>query len=181
MKIEINEKGPRAYYDEITYIKQNFSRVLKNPGKPARTHTSYIMIRVIGFVIVVTAAVYLYRSTGDILYGIMSLAMLVALAAVGMSLVTGLKKMKTLKEEDGSRVIEVTEEGISCTENGKVNYLSWDNILCIAINKHSVAVLPKETAFYGIYAPISYKDQMIQAIREAGHFYMIEDNIGALD
>ena len=89
MKIEVNNKGPRNYYNEIAYIKLNFSRVLYNPVKPAKTETAYVLTRAIGF----------------------------------------------------------------------------------------LAVLPKEISMYGIYCSLEYKDEMVRAIKEAGHSYMIEDNV----
>ncbi|MBQ2160998.1 MAG: hypothetical protein II444_04100 [Firmicutes bacterium] len=176
MRIEISEKGTRGYYDELAYIKLNFSKVLDNPGKPAKTMTGYVMTRVIGFLVVVAAAFYLYTTTKDIIYAVLSLAMVVAEIAIIISLVNGMKKARSLKEEDGPYVIEIDEEGVRCIKEEGTNELKWDDILCIAINRYSIAVLPKEVPRYGIYANLSYKDQIISAVREAGHFYMIEDN-----
>ena len=149
MKIEIKNKGPRSYYNEISYIKLNFSKVLSNPGKPAK----------------------------DVIYGAIFIALVVAEVGIILSLIGGIKKMNSLMAEDGPKVIEVDEEGIRCTENGSTNDLNWDDILCIALNKHSIAVLPKETSMYGIYCSLEYKDELFKAIKEAGHFYMIEDNV----
>lgn len=177
MKIEVNNKGPRSYYNEIAYIKLNFSRVIYNPVKPAKTETAYVLTRVIGFLAVLFVAAYLYTKTKDIIYGIIFLALVVAEVAILLTLINGIRKMHSLMAEDGPRVIEVDEEGIRSIENGKTNDLSWDDILCIAINKHSIAVLPKEVSMYGIYCSLEYKDEMVRAIKEAGHSYMIEDNV----
>lgn len=177
MKIEIKNKGPRSYYNEISYIKLNFSKVLSNPGKPAKTETAYVLTRVIGFLIVLLVAAYLYMNTKDIIYGAIFIALVVAEVGIILSLIGGIKKMNSLMAEDGPKVIEVDEEGIRCTENGSTNDLNWDDILCIALNKHSIAVLPKETSMYGIYCSLEYKDELFKAIKEAGHFYMIEDNV----
>ena len=177
MRIQVNEKGPKSYYNEVSYIKLNYSKVLDHPERPARTVTSYVLTRVIGFLVVVLVAFYLYMTTKDIIYAALSVAMVIAEIAIILSLVNGIRKMNSLMAEDGPHEIEVDEEGIRSTKNGETNELKWDDILCIAINKHSIAVLPKETRLYGIYVNMKYKDQMIQAIRSAGRYYMIEDNI----
>lgn len=177
MKIEINEKGPIGYYDEITYIKENYSKVLEHPERSAKTETSYVMVRVIGFLLVVLVAIYLYLTTKDIIYGIMAIVMVIAEVAILLSLFAGIKKIRSLRDEDGNRTIEVDDEGIRCIEKDKVTSLTWDEIQCIAINKRSVSVLPRETVKYGIYVPVKYKDELTQAIRSTGHFYKIEDNV----
>ena len=177
MRIEISNKGPRSYYNEIAYIKLNYSKVLNSPEKPAKTVTSYVMTRVIGFLAVLGVAGYLYQNTKDVIYGAIFIALVVAVAAVILSLVSGIMKMNSLMAEDGPRAIEVDEKGIRSIEGEKINELSWDDILCIAINKHSIAVLPKEVPMYGIYCSLEYKDQLVSAIRQSGHFYMIEDNV----
>ena len=177
MKIEVNNKGSRSYYNELAYIKLYFSKVLYNPGRPAKPVTSYVLTRVIGFLVVMLVAAYLYMNTKDIIYGLIFLALVVAEVGIIMSLVTGIKKMKSLMAEDKPRAIEVDQDGIRCYEDGKVNDLPWDDILCIALNKHSVAVLPKVVSMYGIYCTNEYKEEMISAVKEAGHFYMIEDNV----
>ena len=177
MRIEVKNKGPRSYYNEIAYIKLNFSKVLNNPGKPAKTETAYVFTRVIGFLIVLLVAAYLYMNTKDVIYGAIFIALVVAEVAIILSLLGGIKKMNTLMAEDGPKVIEVDEDGIRCIENGQTNDLNWDDILCIALNKHSIAVLPKETSMYGIYCSLEYKDELFSAIKKAGHYYMIEDNV----
>lgn len=177
MRIEVKNKGSRSYYNEIAYIKLNFSRVLYNPGRPAKPVTSYVLTRVIGFLVVMLVAAYLYMNTKDIIYGLIFLALVAAEIGIIMTLVTGIKKMNSLMAEDKPKVIEVDEDGIRCYEDDKVNDLSWDDILCIAVNKHSVSVLPKEVSMYGIYCTNEYKAELISAIRQTGHFYMIEDNV----
>ena len=177
MKIQIDEKGTRGYYDEITYIKLNYSKVLDNPVRPAKTMTGYVATRAIGFLVVVIAAVYLYFNTKDIIYAAISVAMVIAEIAIISSLINGINKMNSLMREDGPRVIEVDDEGIRSIQGDDTIELKWDDITCIAINKHSIAVLPKETRMYGIYADLRYRSELEQAIRATGHFYMIEDNV----
>ena len=177
MRIEINEKGSRAYYNEIAYIKLYFSKVLDHPERPAKTVTSYVMTRVIGFLIVVLVAFYLYLTTKDFIYAVISIAMVVAEIAIILSLLNGIRKINSLMAEDGPKVVEVDEEGVRCIQGEEVTELKWDDVLCIAVNKHSIAVLPKVTSQYGIYVNLKYKDEMLQAVRSSGHFYLIEDNV----
>ena len=177
MKIQINEKGTRGYYNEIAYIKLNYSKVLDNPVRPANTITGYVSLRVIGFLLVVVAGIYLYLTTKDVIYAAISVGTVIAEIAIILSLVNGIKKMNSLMAEDGPRVIEVDEEGIRCIQGDKTTELKWDDISCIAINRHSISVLPKETRMYGIYADLRYRKELEQAIRAAGRFYMIEDNV----
>ena len=177
MRIEINEKGSRAYYNEIAYIKLNYSKVLDNPGRPAKTVTGYVLTRVLGFLIAVIAGIYLYFTTKDVIYGAITIGMVVAEIAIILSLVNGIRKMNSLMAEDGPKVVEVDETGVRSIQNGEVIEIKWEDVLCIALNKHSITVLPKVTSQYGIYVNLKYKDEMIQAIRNAGYFYMIEDNV----
>ena len=60
MIIEITKAGSRGFCEEVTYIRTNYVRVHNNPGRPAKTITNYMGIRIIGFFIVANCSSSLF-------------------------------------------------------------------------------------------------------------------------
>ncbi len=177
MKIEMTKAGSRGFCDEVTYIRTNYVRVHSNPGKPAKTMTNYMAIRIIGFFIVALVALYLAVSTKDPIYIAVTAAMAIAVVAVFLSYSGSRKKVYEMMDDDSPKTLEMTEEEVKYTDGEKAISYSWDDISCVALNKRSIAFFPRKRAMEPFFIDSGYKDQVIQGLKEAEHGYLLEDNV----
>ena len=178
MKIDINKPGSRGFCDEVVYIKTNYIRVHSNPGRTAKTVTNYLAIRIIGFLIVAVVALDLAISKQDMIYMAIAAVMAIALVAVFLSYRGYRKQIFELMDDDSPKTLEIAEDYVSYVANGEELRYSWDEINCVAINKRSVTFFPKRYKdTKPIFVDIEYKDQVIQALKEIEHGYLIEDNV----
>ena len=177
MKIELNEKGSRGFCEEVTYIRTNYVRVHNNPGRPAKTITNYMGIRIIGFFIVALVALYLAISTKDPIYMAVTAAMAIAVVAVFLSYSGSRKKVYELMDDDAPKSLEMDEDSVTYTIGDKTLKYSWDDITCVTLNKRSIGFLPKKLKSEAFFVDAQYKDQVIRGLREAEHGYLLEDNV----
>jgi len=177
MKIELNEKGSRGFCEEVTYIRTNYVRVHNNPGRPAKTITNYMGIRIIGFFIVALVALYLAISTKDPIYMAITAAMAIAVVAVFLSYSGSRKKVYELMDDDAPKSLEMDEDSVTYTSGDKTLKYSWDDITCVTLNKRSIGFLPKKLKSEAFFVDAQYKDQVIRGLREAEHGYLLEDNV----
>ncbi len=177
MKIEIRKQGPRAYYDEMVYIMNNYIRFRSNPVRPARSVTGYMAIRIIGFFLVALVALYLAIHNHDMIYMAITGVMAIAVVAVYISYLGSRKKVNTLMDEDRGRTVEFTEDGITADDGIKKISYKWDEVSCVVYNKRTRTVLPKKGSDEGfMFMDIAYKEQVTEAMKEAQHAFLIEDN-----
>jgi hypothetical protein len=177
MKIELNEKGSRGFCEEVTYIRTNYVRVHNNPGRQVKTITNYMGIRIIGFFIVAMVALYLTVSTKDPIYMAVTAAMAIAVVAVFLSYSGSRKKVYELMDDDDPKTLEMDEDSVTYTSGDKTLRYSWDEILCVALNKRSIVFFPKKLKSEAFFVDAQYKDQVIAGLREAEHGYLLEDNV----
>jgi hypothetical protein len=177
MKIEITKAGSRGFCEEVTYIRTNYVRVHNNPGRPAKTITNYMGIRIIGFFIVAMVALYLAVSTKDPIYMAATAAMAIAVVAVFLSYSGSRKKVYELMDDDTPKTLDMDEEYVTYTSGDKTLKYSWDEILCVALNKRSIGFLPRKLKGEAFFVDAEYKDQVIRGLKEAEHSYLLEDNV----
>lgn len=177
MKIEITKAGSRGFCDEVTYIRTNYVRVHSNPGRPAKTMTNYMAIRIIGFFIVALVALYLAVSTKDPIYMAVTAAMAIAVVAVFLSYRGSRKKVYEMMDDDSPKTLEMTEEKVSYTDGEKTISYDWDDLSCVALNKRSITFFPRKRADEPFFVDVEYKDQIIRGLKEAEHGYLLEDNV----
>ena len=178
MKIDISKPGSRGFCEEVTYIKTHYIRVHSNPGRPAKTVTNYLAIRIIGFLIVAMVALDLAISKQDWIYMAITGAMAIALIAVFLSYRGYRKQVFSLMDDDSPKTLELTENYVEYSDSEGILRYNWDEINCVAINKRSITFFPKKYKdTKPIFVDIEYKDQVIQALRDVEHGYLIEDNV----
>lgn len=177
MKIEITKTGSRGFCDEVTYIKTNYVRVHSNPGRPAKTMTNYMAIRIIGFFIVALVALYLALSTQDPIYIAVTAAMAIAVVAVFLSYRGSRKKVYEMMDDNSPKTLEMTEEKVIYTDGEKTLIYNWDDISCVALNKRSITFFPRKRAMEPFFIDSEYKDQVISGLKDAEHGYLLEDNV----
>jgi len=177
MKIEMTKAGSRGFCDEVTYIRTNYVRVHSNPGRPAKTMTNYMAIRIIGFFIVALVALYLAVSTKDPIYIAVTIAMAIAVVAVFLSYSGSRKKVYEMMDDDSTKTLEMTEDGVSYKDGKTSLSYNWEDISCVALNKRSITFFPVKRAMEPFFIDTEYKDQVIQGLKEAEHGYLLEDNV----
>lgn len=176
MRIEITGERSQGFCDEATYINKFMPRVRMVPGNPAKTMTGYTMTRVVGILIFALIALFLGISNGDILYYGMAIALAAAIIGALASYFNTRKAMKTLGEEESEKILDIDEDGVTEIKDGKEYHLDWDGIKCIILNKRSIVILPRNKEGAHIFLGNEYRDQLREAVRDAEHFYLIEDN-----
>lgn len=177
MKIEMNKPASRGFAEEAVYIRTNYVRVQGNPGRPAKTVTNFMAIRIIGFFIVALVALYLALSTQDMIYMAITGAMAIAVVAIFLSYRGTRKAVYEFMEDDSPKTLELTEDHVSFTGGEETLRYSWEDIDCVAVNKRSITFFPKKVALKPIFADVEYKDQILNGLKEAEHGYLIEDNV----
>ena len=177
MKIEITKPGPRAFYDEIVYIQINNTKIRNNPTKPAKTMTGFMATRIIGYFLVAMVALYLAINKQDMIYMAIFGALLVAVVAVFITYRSSRKQVYELMDDLSPKTVEIDNRGIGYIENAMELRYNWEEISCIILNKNSFAVLPKDKMKAMIFISTEYKDQVLKGLKDAGHGYLLEDNV----
>lgn len=176
MKIEVKERGSRAFYDEFLYVASNYKKIKKNPEKRVYRLTyslisyEFILLLCIGLI------TSFYLKENDILFmfliGMLSLLFVFVL----MYAIMINKRIKAFMNDKGNKIVDINETGVEFLDDEKNIKIMWDNIDCIVVNKYSICFLPKDATNILISVNTDYKDDVEQGIDECGYSSFVVDN-----
>lgn len=178
MKLTIEKRGPRQYYEEFFFILANFRKFRRKPNSKAQVFSAYMkknyVLMVLGILVLV-----LYSLIGkDKLY----LALIFLYIALLFYTIyyhhSANKLIDSYYEDSTVKTIEINSEGVSYSDPSKSVTLNWDKIVYVLINKYSICFLPENASLIVITVSIEYLDEILQGIKEAGKEALIVDNRG---
>ena len=176
MRIEINERGPKEFYDEIMYIAANYKKYRAKPGKKAHSqsvvYTGYCVVTLL----VVLLFMLEFLKDHDGIFLLLSGMMLVCFILFIVIVVSMKKRIKVMMEEPGTKVVEVNDSGVSYESEAQSVKIKWDEITNVIINRNSIIFMPRTEIALLISVYIKYKEQILQGIDAAGRMYLVVDN-----
>ena len=104
-------------------------------------------------------ALYLAVSTKDPIYMAVTAAMAIAVVAVFLSYSGSRKKVYELMDDDDPKSLEMDEDSVTYTSGDKTLRYSWDEILCVALNKRSIVFFPKSLKNEAFFVDAKYKEK----------------------
>ena len=103
-------------------------------------------LRTIGLLTAALVALYLAVSTKDPIYIAVTIAMAIAVVAVFMSYSGSRRKVYEMMDDDSTKTLEMTEEGVSYKDGKTSLKYKWEDISCVALNKRSITFFPVKRA-----------------------------------
>ena len=166
MKIEINKKQKKEFYDEFLYVTGNYKKIKDNPHKKVRLLTKETL-RIYSFIIVSFALfVVAYLRYHDKLY-LFIIAMLFLLSIFVIGYYTAIKKsIKLYLQNDLKQVINITDKGIELKQDTNSIKISWKSVAYIVINKYSICVLPKKEKDIMLAISTDYEKEFLKGIKK---------------
>ena len=176
MRIEINERGPKEFYDEMMYIAANYKKYRNKPNK--KTHFQSVVYT--GYCVVTLLVVLLflleYLKDHQGIFLLLSGMMLVCFFLFIVIVVSMKKRIGIMMNEKGAKVIEIDERGVSYESEAQTVRIKWDEITNVIINKYSIVFIPRTEIALLISVFTKYKEEVLQGIEAAGHMDLIVDN-----
>ncbi len=176
MRLEITERGPKDFYDEIMYIAANFKKFRMKPNRKVHpqslVYTGYCVATLL--VILVFMLEYLGDHNGIFL--LLSGMMLVCFFLLIVIVVSMRKRITAMMNEPGTKVITIDDRGVGYEAESQTVNIKWDEITNVIINKNSVVFMPRTDMSLMISVYSKFKDQILQGVAEAGHMELLVDN-----
>lgn len=176
MRLEVPQRGPREFYDELMYIVSNRGKYISHPGKKVRlqskTLTGYSALTAL----VILVFLFEYHVDRGGIFLLLSGMMLVCLIYF-IALIVGIRKrINLMMSEPGTKFIDIDEKGVRFESSNQNLKTRWDEILYVIINKHSIVFMPKAETQLMISIYSEYREQVLKAIEDAGHMDIVIDN-----
>lgn len=176
MRIEVKERGTKEFYDEMLYVITYCKKFIKKPGKKAWQYTKYLYLLMIISVAMCGAFIATYLFDGEWYSLVMTGAFLLMLLFILILLITVKKRIKMYMDDKSDKIIDITNEYISFSNETMNLKMNKDDIGVIVINKHSICILPKELNKYAISISNDYLDDFLKGAKEEGYENIITDN-----
>ncbi|MBO5994572.1 MAG: hypothetical protein J6Q41_03585 [Firmicutes bacterium] len=176
MRLEITERGPKEFYDEIMYIATNFYRFRDKPERKARSQAKTYTGYCIATVLAILVFVFEYFTDRGGIFLLLAGMMLVCLIYF-IALMIGIRKrIDLMMNEPGSKIIDIDERGVRFESERQTLQIRWEELSSVIINKHSIIFMPKTEVQLMISIYTKYKEQVLQAVEAAGHMDLVVDN-----
>lgn len=176
MKIEVNTRGSKEFYDEMLFVVTYCKKILENPHKKAWRYTNYLLMYMSICVIMCGAFVALQFMDNEWYYLVMIGAFVLLFFFIVVLFANVKKRIKMYMDDKSDKVIEVTEDCISYSSDTMNLKMNKEDIGVIVINKYSICVLPKEMNKYAISICNDYLVEFLKATSENGYDKLVVDN-----
>ncbi len=176
MKIEVNTRGSREYYDEFLYIVPRYKKYQKNLKKKTHRLTYYLTAYEILAFIVGALNAYFYYLNGNVIHLVMTCMLgLMLIIYLRYHLAVG-KQIKTYLNEKGNKEIEINEEYVGFRDDSKDIRLKWDELSGIVMGKYGLCFLPKDQTGILISVSREYEDEVRKGLHEVGREYLMTES-----
>ena len=176
MRLEISERGPKEFYDEIMYVAANYkkfrSKPTRKPHSQSLVYTGYCIASLL--VVLVFVLEYLRNHQG--LFLLLSGMMLVCFLLFIVIIVSMKKRINVMMNEPGTKIIDIDEKGVRYESKSQTLEIRWEEILNVIINKNSIIFMPRTEIQLMVSIYTQYRDQVLQGIEAAGHMDLVVDN-----
>lgn len=176
MKITIDKRGSREYYEEFLFVVSNYRRYRRKPNTKAQTYSKYMRNNyiVIGLCLLILG-LYSYISK-DRLYLALILVCIALLCYTIYYHHNTNEMIKAYLNDTSIKTLEIDKEGVCYTDPTKSYKLKWENIKYILINKYSISFIPENASMVVISTDLEYKDQVFKALKEVNKENLVVDN-----
>ncbi|MCM1052789.1 MAG: hypothetical protein NC483_02260 [Ruminococcus sp.] len=176
MKIEVERRGTKNYYDEFLYVVSHTKKLKINPHKKVRKLTTSLKYYGLFVLLCIILFIIFYLYSYDVIFIFLSgmLSLLLIYTIFYFSFVT--KRIKLFQKQNDKKIISINEYGIEYIDDSKNIRINWEEIAIIIINKYSICFLPKDTANAFISISVDYKDLVIKGINKYKRESLITDN-----
>ena len=176
MRLEITERGPKEFYDEVMYISANYRKYRANPEKRPRSQTKVYTGYCAASLLVILVFLWDYFRDHQGIFLLLSGMMLVCFILL-VVLVLGMKKrVNLMMNEQGTKVVEINESGVKYESEQQDLRMKWSNISNVIINKNSIIFMPVSEAQLMISVWTGYKEEILKGIEASGHMDLVVDN-----
>lgn len=177
MKIEINEKPNKNFYDEFLSVSIKYRKILKNPNikikKITRELIKLIIMALLTLIFLIVSYVYFKDTLFMFLTGIIFLLLIYTV----MYYIAINKRIKLFENDKSKSVINIDLDGIELIkENSQDVKLNWEQIKFILINKETICLIPKNPSFIMIALNTEYKDEFLEGVYKYNKENLIVDN-----
>ena len=176
MKIEVNKRGSREYYDEFMYIASRYRKFQQNPNTKTYRMTRFLAVYLCLALFAGTINLLFYFKNKESLH-LMVVGMLVLLLILyARYYVSVEKRIKAFMSDEGSKTIEFTGEYVGYKDDSKDIRISWDDVSCILFARYSICFIPKNQSDILISISREYEDKVRKGLQEADKEYLITEN-----
>lgn len=176
MKIEVNKRGKKEYYDEFLYVVTMRKRIKKNPNQKVQTLTFYLKKYICYILLSVLLFIFFYYKTKNIFFMIYIGMVIIILLYIVVYLLNTNKMIKTLMSKTDTKIVEINKSGVEYKDSEKNIKIDWKNIEFILLNKYSICFIPKDDSNIFISISSDYKYKVLTAIKEFNKEDLIKDN-----
>lgn len=163
MKIEISEKGSKAFYREVVNISAQYRYILKNHHRKLRDYFKQFSILLIlgtaALVSLLLMAVFWGVDPFD--YAIIAaLGIAVAMCAVYLCVLN--KMLRSMLADPRTSVLTIDGTGVELNKGGsQIVKLGWDNIAVVCVYKESLTFVSGDHTGIVISVAKQYADEML--------------------
>lgn len=176
MKIEVNKRGSREYYDEFLYIASRYRKYQQNPKIKTHRMTRFLIFYLCMAVFAGGINLLFYFKTGDSLH-LMVAGMLGLLLVLYIRYYVSVeKRIKAFMDDTGSKTIELNDEYVGYKDDSKDIRISWNDLSSILIGRYSICFIPKNQTDILISISRDYEDGIRKGLQETGKEYLVIEN-----
>lgn len=166
MKLEINKRGNKEYYDEFLYLTFNYKKIRNNPHKKIKrlTMSGYSYFGISFILSLLLFILYILKK--DNLYLYLTVFFLILMIISVFYIMMILTKIKKSRNIEGTNIFEITNSFIRIESSGKELKLNWDEIKYIIFGKNTISFIPNNISKPFITTNIMYKEEIIKTLKE---------------
>ena len=166
MKIVIQERGSKFYYDEFLYIASYYKKIRKHPNKRVYPLTKYLIVYEIILILSMSLMGFFYWKIPNLFYIFLLGILFFLFLFVLFYFVLIKRKIQMFMNVTGDKIIEIDEEGIKYSDFEKVYRMKWEDVSSIIFNRYSICFLPNENSRVLISVFIDYEDKVLKGIKK---------------
>ena len=176
MKIEVNKRGSKEYYDEFLYIATNYRKFQKDPKRKTHGLTKYLLGYECFILLAIVLEFLCYRFFDDVIFVVLVGMLLLLLLLSLYYHFTAVKRIRAFLNDEGNKSVEIDSEAVTYTDDSKSVRILFDELNCVRIADYGICFLPKNQTDILISINREYEDEVLQALKEAGRDDLIVNN-----
>ena len=177
--LSVNER--KKFYDEALYMRVYNKKITKNPRRRVTGLTKFFL-KIVAFatVMCILFIFLIFKhaddSNNETMYKILLGSYIVLSILLISATILNKIKIKALADKEEESEVKIDKNNVIYRENNKEITLNWDEIDYIIINNYTFTFVSSKIDHNTLSLPATYKEQMLQAIKDAGYLSLIVNN-----
>lgn len=171
MKIEINEKGSKAFYREVVNVLSQYRKLIADPGRKVKDMIRSVKIGLpvlSALLIAVIASMFAAGGSALLIGSFFVLIFTITIYSVWLFHIE--KTVKQMIADKKPSVLTIDGEGVELQKTDEqVVKVFWNHIAFILILKESICFMNSDATGMLIAISRTYQDQILEAVGEAKH------------